>query len=124
MLLVLLLAAVAPSRRDPRVEAVVQRIEPAALQATVAKLVGFGTRHTLSETASETRGIGAARRWLASRFEELSREDGSRLKPFEDRFTAQPGRRIPAPVEIINLGVILPGVDASRAKQAVVMTGH
>ena len=65
MLLVLLLAALAPARRDPRVEAIVQRIQPAPLQTTVAKLVGFGTRHTLSETASEVRGIGAARRWLA-----------------------------------------------------------
>ena len=68
MLFVLLLVALAPARRDPRVEAIVQRIEPAALQATVAKLVGFGTRHTLSDTKSETRGIGAARRWLAARF--------------------------------------------------------
>ena len=37
-------AAVAEERRDPRVEAIVQRIEPAHLHATVAKLVSFGTR--------------------------------------------------------------------------------
>src|SRR5437588_39036 len=122
MLLVLLLAAVAPARRDPRVEAVVQRIEPAALQTTVAKLVGFGTRHTLSDTRSETRGIGAARRWLAAQF--AAAAQGTRLKTFEDRFTAEPGRRIPAPVELINVGAVLPGTDASRAKQAIVMTGH
>ena len=122
MLLVLLLAAVAPARRDPRVEALAQRIEPAALQATVAKLVGFGTRHTLSETRSETRGIGAARRWLAGQF--AAAAQGTRLKPFEDRFTAEPGRRIPSPAELINVGAVLPGTDAARAKQAVVMTGH
>ena len=122
MLLVLLLAAVAPARRDPRVEAVVQRIQPAALQATVAKLVGFGTRHTLSDTRSETRGIGAARRWLAAQF--AAAAQGTRLKTFEDRFTAEPGRRIPAPVELINVGAVLPGTDPSRAKQAIVMTGH
>jgi Peptidase family M28 len=122
MLFVLLLAAVAPARRDPRVEAVVQRIEPAALQATVAKLVGFGTRHTLSDTRSETRGIGAARRWLSAQF--AAAAQGTRLKPFEDRFTAEPGRRIPAPVDLINVGAILPGTDPSRAKQAIVMTGH
>jgi hypothetical protein len=122
MLLLLLLAALAPSRRDPRVEAIVQRIEPAALHATVAKLVGFGTRHTLSETASEVRGIGAARRWLAAQFAAAAK--GTRLKAFEDRFMAEPGRRIPAPVELINVGAILPGTDAARAKQAIVMTGH
>jgi hypothetical protein len=122
MLLVLLVAALAPAGRDPRVEAIVQRIEPAALHATVAKLVGFGTRHTLSETASETRGIGAARRWLATQF--AAAAQGTRLKPFEDRFTAEPGRRIPAPVELINVGAILPGTDPARSRQAIVMTGH
>ena len=122
MLLVLLLAALAPARRDPRVEAIVQRIQPAPLQATVAKLAGFGTRHTLSDTASETRGIGAARRWLTGQFGAAAQ--GTRLKPFEDRFTAEPGRRIPAPVELINVGAILPGTDPARAKQAIVMTGH
>ena len=122
MLLVLLLAAVAPARRDPRVEAVVQRIEPAALQATVAKLVGFGTRHTLSDAKSETRGIGAARRWLSAQF--AAAAQGTRLKTFEDRFMAEPGRRIPAPVELINVGAVLPGTDPSRARQAIVMTGH
>ncbi|HWE26316.1 MAG TPA: M20/M25/M40 family metallo-hydrolase [Myxococcales bacterium] len=122
MLFFLFAIALAPARRDPRIEAIVQRIEPAPLQATVAKLVGFGTRHTLSETSSETRGIGAARRWLASQF--AAATQGTRLKPFEDRFTAEPSRRIPAPTELINVGVILPGGDAARAKQAIVMTGH
>jgi len=122
MLFVLVLAALAPARRDPRVEAIVQRIEPAPLQATVAKLVGFGTRHTLSDTKSETRGIGAARRWLAGQF--AASAQGARLKPFEDRFTVEPGRRIPTPAELINVGAILPGTDPSRAKQAIVMTGH
>ena len=122
MLFVLVLAALAPARRDPRVDAVVQRIEPAALQATVAKLVGFGTRHTLSETKSETRGIGAARRWLTAQFGAAAQ--GTRLKPFEDRFTAEAGRRIPAPAELINVGAVLPGTDAARGKQAIVMTGH
>src|SRR5712692_6593663 len=122
MLFVLVLAALAPARRDPRVEAVVQRIEPAPLQATVARLVGFGTRHTLSDTKSETRGIGAARRWLAGQFGAAAQ--GTRLKPFEDRFTAEPGRRIPAPVELINVGAVLPGTDPARGKQAIVMAGH
>jgi hypothetical protein len=122
MLLVLLLAAVAPARRDSRFDAVGQRIEPAALQATVAKLVGFGTRHTLSETKSETRGIGAARRWLAAQFGAAAQD--TRLKPFEDRFTTEPGRRVPTPVELINVGAMLPGTDAARSKQAIVMTGH
>ena len=38
----------------------------------IQTLVDFGTRHTLSSTQSNSRGIGAARRWLASEFEEIS----------------------------------------------------
>src|SRR5258708_14782663 len=50
--------------------------DPGQLQATVQALVGFGTRHTLSETASPRRGIGAARRWAQSRFPEIGRGCG------------------------------------------------
>jgi len=117
-------SALAQEKVDPRVAGIVARVDPARMQATVAKLVSFGTRHTLSDTASETRGIGAARRWLVAQFGALAKTERSRLKTFEDRFVAEPGRRIPAPVEIWNVGAVLPGTDAGRAKQAIVMTGH
>jgi len=117
-------AALAQEKIDPRVSGIVGRVDADRMQATVAKLVSFGTRHTLSDTRSETRGIGAARRWLVSQFEALTKAPGSRLQAFDDRFTAPPGRRIPAPVEIWNVGAVLPGTDPGRAKQAIVMTGH
>ena len=116
-------AASAQERRDPRVEAVVQRIDPARMQATVAKLVSFGTRHTLSGTQGPQRGIVPARNWLIEQFAAAAK--GSRLQPFEDRFTAPAdGKRVFAATEIANLGVVLPGTDPARAKQAVVMTAH
>jgi hypothetical protein len=114
-------SAEAPS---PRVEALVARVDAARLRASVARLVAFGTRHTLSETASETRGIGAARRWLAAEIQGIAGEQGARLRPYEDRFTAEPGPRLPRPVEIVNVGALLPGVDPARAKEAVVVTAH
>lgn len=126
LVLAVLLAAApafAQERRDPRVEAMVQRIDPARLQATVKRLTEFGTRHTLSGTQAPGRGIVPAREWLAAEFAAVAK--GSRLKPFEDRFTAPPnGKRIPAAVEIVNLGAVLPGADAARSRQAIVMTGH
>ena len=115
--------ALAQERRDPRVDAVVQRVDPRRMQATVERLAAFGTRHTLSGTQGPGRGIVPAREWLAQQFAAAAK--GSRLKPFEDRFTAQPnGKRIPAPVEIVNVGAVLPGADAERGRQAIVMTGH
>jgi Peptidase family M28 len=116
-------AAVAQERRDPRVEAVVQRIDAARMQATVKRLVEFGTRHTLSGTQAPGRGIVPAREWLAAQFAAAAK--GSRLKPFEDRFVAQPdGKRVKEPVEIVNVGVVLPGSDPARSRTAIVMTGH
>jgi len=125
-LFVLLLAApaFAQERKDPRVEKIVERIDAARMQSTVARLVSFGTRLTISDPNDPVRGIGAARKWLAGEFAAIARKPGARVKPFEDRFTAPVGRRIPAPVEIVNLGVVVPGTDAARAKQAIVMTGH
>lgn len=121
-----LLAAPLPAQalRCPRVEALTASVEAARLKATVAHLAAFGTRHTLSDTASETRGIGAARRWLASEFTALAKAPGSRLQPFEDRFTAEPGARVPKAVELVNVGAVLPGTDPARAKEALVLTGH
>ncbi len=114
----------APVVRNPRIEQLVSSVDAARVHATVARLVGFGTRHTLSDTASATRGIGAARSWLAAEVAALAREKGSRLRPFEDRFVQEPGPRVPRPVEIANVGAILPGADRARAKEAIVLTGH
>lgn len=124
----LALCRLAPARaadgRSPRVERILAAIDAQRLHAAVAKLVSFGTRHTLSDVTSEARGIGAARRWLAGEFAAAARAQGSRLHPFEDHFTAPIGPRIPRPATIVNVGAVLPGVDAGRAKEAIVVTGH
>jgi hypothetical protein len=122
--LALALLLTAPDARSPRVEALTAAVEAARLQATVGRLVAFGTRHTLSETGSETRGIGAARRWLAAEVAALAAAPGSRLQPFDDRFTAEPAPRIPRPVELWNVGALLPGTDLARGKEAIVLTAH
>jgi len=50
------------------------------IEADIRKLVGFGTRHTLSETESDTRGIGAARRWIADEYRKISEECGGQRR--------------------------------------------
>ena len=44
------------------------------IKADITTLVGFGTRHTLSDTISKTRGIGAARRWVKSAYDRISKD--------------------------------------------------
>ena len=89
-----------------------------ALQATLVKLVGFGTRHTLSDTRSKTRGIGAARRWMFAEFQRISRECGGCL---EVRYVGEvvPGdstTRIKQPVNVVNVVAVQRGrVEPNRA---------
>ncbi|WP_114239611.1 M28 family metallopeptidase [Dyella sp. C9] len=93
----------------------------AELHATIEKLVGFGTRHTLSDTQSDTRGIGAARRWVKSRFEQMSKECGGCIEVVTPSqvFT---GKRVPQPTEVMDVVAIKRG--KTDPKRVIVMTGH
>lgn len=91
------------------------------VKADLTKLVGFGTRHTLSDTTSETEGIGAARRWLKEEFENISEACGGCLEVFYVRDYVGGENRIPEPVEIVNVIAIQRGTaDPNRF---VVMSG-
>jgi hypothetical protein len=63
-----------------RLEAAAAEVSEAELRRTIEQLVGFGTRHTLSDTRSNTRGIGAARRWTQRRFEAIAQACGGCLQ--------------------------------------------
>ncbi|MDV2687282.1 hypothetical protein RYX56_23325, partial [Alkalihalophilus lindianensis] len=78
-------------------------------------------RHTLSETASDTRGIGAARRWVEREFQTISRDCGGCLEVVlpSDTVTAP---RIPTPTEVVNVVAIQRGTtDPDRV---IVISGH
>src|SRR5579863_1585948 len=71
---------VPPPSEPAGLREIADQISADELHATIAKLVGFGTRHTLSDTKSNTRGIGAARRWVQSRFDAISKDCGGCLE--------------------------------------------
>src|SRR5947208_14086041 len=105
-----LLAALpcAAQQRNPQIEAIVGAIQPARIEARIRKLASFHTRHTLSRTDSDTQGIGAARRWIKSELDACSKAAGGRLEVAFDAFMQQPDRRVPNPVEIVNVVATLP----------------
>lgn len=91
------------------------------IEKDITKLVSFGTRHTLSETKSDTRGIGAARRWIKQEFEKISRACGGCLEVYFQSQTIRGERRIPDPVEVISVIAIQKGTtDPGRY---VIMSG-
>ena len=116
-----LLCAAAPAPRSPDLAAAAAEVSPARLHATIERLVGFGTRHTLSDRASPTRGIGAAERWTAAEFEAMSRACGGCLEVQVPMETFQ-GRRVPTPTRIGAILAIQKGTtDPDRV---VVISGH
>ncbi|MDX1480628.1 MAG: M28 family metallopeptidase [Woeseiaceae bacterium] len=91
------------------------------IRSDIETLVGFGTRHTLSETQSETRGIGAARRWIADEFERIADDCGGCLEVVIVSGVVSGETRIPDPVEVVSVLAIQRGtLDPSRM---VMMSG-
>ncbi|MDQ3618222.1 MAG: M28 family metallopeptidase [Pseudomonadota bacterium] len=91
------------------------------IEADIRTLVGFGTRHTLSETASDTRGIGAARRWIHAEFERISAQCGGCLEVRYVSDVIQGETRIPDPVEVVSVIAIQRG--RSDPGRYVIMSG-
>lgn len=92
-------------------------VEPSAdrIQSDIQTLVDFGTRHTLSETESDTRGIGAARRWIFDEFTKISEECGGCLEVMFIGDTISGERRIPEPVAVVSVLAIQRGtLDPNR----------
>ena len=107
--------AAAPPSSDPRIHAIVAAVSADRIRETVTRLVGFGTRHTLSDTVSTTRGIGAARRWVKAEFERISAACGGCLEVRYVSDTVGPTPRIPQRTLIVSVLAIQRGTsDTSR----------
>jgi len=85
------------------------------IEQDIRTLVSFGTRHTLSETESETRGIGAARRWIKEEFDKISTECGGCLEVFFQTKVISGEKRIPNATEVVSVIAIQKGTtDTNR----------
>jgi hypothetical protein len=115
------LAGTAAANEQPILRDIAGAPDPAQLRATVQALVGFGTRHTLSDTTSPRRGIGAARRWAQARFTEIGRGCGGCLTIVTPAETVT-GERVPKPAEIVDVVAIQKG--STDHQRVIVLTGH
>jgi len=85
-----------------------------SLKAHLQGLLTFYTRHTRSDTVSSASGIGAARRWIHSKFEEFSEANEDRLIPGYLQFDYQAGANECGNGEgWRNVLAVLPGSDVS-----------
>jgi len=110
-----------PPELDPRLYAIAEAASSERVEADIRTLAGFGTRNTLSDTVSTTRGIGAARRWIFDELNRVSEACGGCLEVSYHR-TMQPAEgRITRDVEIVNVVAILRGTE--HPNRYVLMTG-
>jgi len=101
---------------DPRIEKLVASVSDERLKQLLEKLVSFGTRNTMSDPTSATRGIGAARQWI---FDELKRTS-PRLQVSFDTHMLTAGGRITRDTELRNVIAVLPGKSPRR----IYVSGH
>jgi Zn-dependent M28 family amino/carboxypeptidase len=133
--LLLVLALLAPPARgqtpaappppdNPAIRAMVQAVAADSIRADVQAMVGFGTRHTLSDTTADERGVGAARRWLKAEFESISERCGGCLEVRYQKTVVEAGEtdRIPGDTPVYNVVAIQRGTE--HPNRYFLMGGH
>lgn len=115
-------AQIAPSSDDPRISEVVAAVSAERIEADIRRLVGFGTRHTASDTLSPTRGIGAARRWIKAELERIGAACGGCLEvAYLAEIFPPERRRLRDSTNVVNVVAIQRGT--SDPDRVVMMSG-
>ena len=111
-----------PQAPDAEMRSMLNQVSAANIEATIKKLVSFGTRHTLATYNSSTRGVNAARDWIASGMQKYADESNGTMTVQVQSYLQGVATRIPFPVTISNvLATVKGSEDPSRV---YVMTGH
>ena len=109
---------------DVEIMQYVKNVNKDSLKANVEKLVSFGTRHTMSSTTDQHKGIGASRNWVLSKFRTYSKNASGRMEVFLQNEDLQPdGKRIDKVTNLGNAVAFLKGTDPSD-KRIIIISGH
>ena len=102
--------------------AIIDEVSEERIKADITTLANFGTRHTLSDTLSQSRGIGAARRWIFNEFQEIAIGcEGCLEVSYQKNYQEPDGRRIVKPVWINNVVAIQKGTKYPN--RFIIMSG-
>ena len=111
------------AQTDTKIYNIVDAISEERLKNDVKTLADFGTRHTLSDTVSDTRGIGAARRWIKSQFDAISKDCNDCLEVFYQNNLVEKGtnQRIVKDVNVVNVVAVQRGTKYPN--RYIIMSG-
>jgi len=102
---------------------IIDSVSAQKIEINIKTQVNFGTRNTFSDTISKTRGIGAARRWVKSEFESISKDCNQCLEVFyqKDFVTKEGNSRVPHDVWIVNVVAVQKGTKYPN--RYIIMSG-
>lgn len=111
------------AQTDTKLYDIINRISTDRIKNDITTLANFGTRHTLSDTLSNKRGIGAARRWIKSEFDKISKDCNSCLEVFYQKDFVKKGtnQRITNDVWVVNVVAIQKGTK--NPNNYIIMSG-
>ncbi|MBV8074101.1 MAG: M28 family peptidase [Candidatus Eremiobacteraeota bacterium] len=108
---------------DATLAAAVAAVSTERLRTVDERLVAFGTRNTFSDTTSTaTRGVFAARDWIASRLRDAARTSGGRMSVALDEYVQAPERYFPRSAKISSVVATLRGDEAGS--RTYVLSSH
>lgn len=111
---------------DTEIAAMVRSVSADSIKSYIESLVAFETRHSLSDTTSSTKGIGAARRWVAGKWRQFSAQNQADLHVSLDPYTITRNPRhprVPYTVTMKNVVGVLKGHDSSDDR-VIIISGH
>ena len=119
----LLFTASINAQKDKQLYDIIDGISADRIEKDVQTLVNFGTRNTFSDTISNTRGIGAARRWIKAEFETISESCDKCLNVFyqKDFVSKEGNNRVPHDAWVVNVVAIQKGTKYPN--RFVIMSG-
>ncbi|CAN5258333.1 M20/M25/M40 family metallo-hydrolase [soil metagenome] len=108
---------------DQKIYEIIDAVSAERLEKDIRILANFGTRNTFSDTVSQTRGIGAARRWIKAEFDQINKTCNNCLDVFyqKDFVTKGDGDRIPHDAWIVNVVAIQKGTKFPN--RYIIMSG-
>lgn len=111
------------AQTDQRIYDIINAISAERIEKDVTTLANFGTRHTLSDTVSNTRGIGAARRWIKSEFDKIAEACNNCLEVSFQRDLVKKGTnpRIVKDVYVVNVVAVQRGTKYPN--RYIIMSG-
>ena len=123
LILLFLISGTTLAQTDSKIYDIINAVSENSIRANVKTLTEFGTRNTFSDTISNTRGIGAARRWIKSEFNAISKDCNNCLNVFyqKDLVTTKMGSRVPHDAYVVNVVAIQKGTKYPN--RFIIMSG-